>query len=889
MMKRTTVLLALLFVMSLLEVPPALGQEPLFDTRREYLTAFLAYELLCKDLDGDGVPDLILANRDDHCVSVRLGLGGGTFQSASVIGLGEQPKRIALDDLNGDGHLDLAVTMQTRDRVAVLAGLGDGTFKDPTYTLVGDEPDALASGDLDGDGRQDLITGNVGSQDISVLLGNGDGTFQPARQTDVGSWSSCVLPLHFDGDDHLDLVVGLPDIDTVEVLLGNGDGTYNQGDTIPLIYVTDLAQADLNGDGIPDLVALSPLDVRVMFGQASGGFDPAIGLGVNDWPSSLEVSDLTGDGIDDLAIIVNYFSEVLVLPGHSSSILQPAGHYRCGSRSEAIAASDLDSDGDSDLIFANALSSTFSVLHNTGDGTFPLPPAYDAGGEETFKVIPCDLDNDAQTDLAVLNWAGDSIGILLGNGPGTFLPVVTYPTGASPAPLACHDLNADGNQDLITASSDPDTMGVYLGNGDGTLQTAAIYPVNISNFQQILIGDVNGDSIPDAVLLCGFGWGFALFIGDGNGTFTLPMLYKYGGNPYDSAMVDLNHDGHPDLVVLHTLRDSISVLLWTKTGTYQAAVEYSTGDSPRRLAVADLNGDGHQDLCVVNHISDDLTILPGAGDGTFLPALLLPLAHSPNALLCRDLDEDGVLDLIISYENTMPVRKHAVTIHSGVGDFSFDAPIYHGVGGMGVNIFLEDMDGDTVPDLVVECPASISILRGNGNGTYQKTEIYGLGQLPRLGAIADLQGNGYPDLISRDIGDNTVSVLANRTSTFSGTVAAELTCSPSTGSLPLTSFFRTVLTNRYSGYTRRLHGALDVTLAGGRTYSGWRQGRSNIPADRSVTVQWPQIIPDQEPLVGVNYFRFTVTDVTPAPYNQPPYPPAGDFASHSCTITGMMP
>jgi hypothetical protein len=87
--------------------------------------------------------------------------------------------------------------------------------------------------------------------------------------------------------------------------------------------------------------------------------------------------------------------------------------------------------------------------------------------------------------------------------------------------------------------------------------------------------------------------------------------------------------------------------------------------------------------------------------------------------------------------------------------------------------------------------------------------------------------------------------------------------------------------------SRRLLYDITVTLANGQYYPNWRRGWQNVGAGETFTKGWWQSLPAYVPLIGVSDFDLTVTDVTPAPYNQPPYPPAGDTATNGCTVTAV--
>ncbi len=125
--------------------------------------------------------------------------------------------------------------------------------------------------------------------------------------------------------------------------------------------------------------------------------------------------------------------------------------------------------------------------------------------------------------------------------------------------------------------------------------------------------------------------------------------------------------------------------------------------------------------------------------------------------------------------------------------------------------------------------------------------------------------------------------------TSSSTVDAAMTCSPSSGTVPFSTQMNISLTNLYAGQTRRLAGRIDVMIAGGNSYPNWRAGYTNVAGGGSYTSSWIQNIPALATLVGDNLFSLVVEDVTPSPYNQPPYPLSGDTATDSCIVTGVAP
>ncbi len=191
------------------------------------------YSVAVGDFNGDGKPDLATSNSVTQDVSLLLGNGDGSFQTARNFdtGSGGDAFAIAAGDFNGDGKLDLAVANDFRGagtgNVSVLMGNGNGTFQTAqNFDTGGMLSASVVVGDFNRDGKLDLAVASESSASVSVLMGNGDGTFQTARNFAVGGSPVSLAVGDFNGDGKLDLATANVFSDTVSVLLGNGDGTF---------------------------------------------------------------------------------------------------------------------------------------------------------------------------------------------------------------------------------------------------------------------------------------------------------------------------------------------------------------------------------------------------------------------------------------------------------------------------------------------------------------------------------------------------------------------------------------------------------------------------------------------------------------------------------------
>ncbi len=655
--------------------------------------------------------------------------------------------------------LDLAVSNFgdfTTFNIAVLLGNGDGTFRAGGNYATGQYPIFVATGDFNGDGKLDLAVVNRGNgltgvpATVQVLGGNGDGTFQPARDVVAGRGTLSVLSAavgDFNGDGRMDLAVtdsGNPTV--LQVFLGNTDGFFSartsaisaSSDARPSI----LAVGDFSGDGHLDLAVLdaSVGNVFVMIGNGDGTFyrTPA-STPVDLYLNSAAVGDFNGDGKLDLAFTFGE-GDLSILLGNGDGTFQAAGnHFSVGFAPTSVAAADFNRDGKLDIVTASSFEMV-SVLLGNGDGTFVTAPSY-ATHLSPSSVATGDFNGDGKLDLAVANFGSQDVLILLGKGDGTFLPGSAFPT-SRPGLVVVGDFNGDGKLDLAVISPSncgdsfiPGSISVLLGNGDGTFQSAQTV-AEITNPASLVVGDFNGDGKMDLAVAIARGplpcssqpGNVSVLLGNGDGTFQAAQAVAGIANPLFLAAGDFNADGKLDLAVTiprsctgsGCTPGSLSVVLGNGDGTFQAGADYAAGDFPSSVVVADFNGDGVQDLAVASSASGStlVSVLLGNGDGTFQAAK-----------------------------------------NSGEGPpnpaGSFNSYQFLGVG---------DFNGDGKLDLAAIIIDDISVLQGNGDGTFGPAAIFfGAGSLPRSFAAGDFNGDGRLDLAVTG-SSNEVSILINNTS-----------------------------------------------------------------------------------------------------------------------------
>ena len=166
-----------------------------------------------------------MTNNDDGTVSVLLGKGDGTFNTAVTYSVPSNSRFIHTADFNGDGKLDLVACTYEGPDISVLLGNGDGTFQTAVEYTTGKNLVDVAIGDFNGDGKLDMIASANADTNVYLLLGNGDGTFQTAQAIAVGFTTYEIATADLNADGKLDLAVQRTAGDAA-TLLGNGDGTF---------------------------------------------------------------------------------------------------------------------------------------------------------------------------------------------------------------------------------------------------------------------------------------------------------------------------------------------------------------------------------------------------------------------------------------------------------------------------------------------------------------------------------------------------------------------------------------------------------------------------------------------------------------------------------------
>ena len=517
--------------------------------------------------------------------------------------------------------------------------------------------------------------------------------------------------------------------------------------------------------------------------------------------TKVRISDIDGDGKPDIATANFNGNSVSVLRNTSSPgavTFATAIDFAAGTNPISVSIGDINGDGKPDLVSGNDGSNTLSVFQNT---SAPAAISFAAKVDLATGANPSsgigDIDGDGFPDLIAANWVGNSISVLrqlatpitLGTYANTTViagqNAVVTPTAAPSGPshlTVSINTNFTGVLTFnpmtgVVRVTDAKQAGTYLVtikavNIGGT--TTKSFTLTVSNPQArcqnlfgntnvaagfsypgtVAIGDFNEDGKQDiAVANTGPGGKVSIRLGDGLGGFSGTTNVAAGPTPFDIATGDFNKDGHQDIAVANS--GAVAIRLGDGLGGFSAGTDATGLPFPWSIAIGDFNGDGKQDFATGNSDAT-VSIRLGNGLGGFTSMPNVPVGIYPNSIAIGDFNGDGKQDFA-----TANTSANTVSIRLGNGAGGFTGTTNLSVGSSPYSIKIGDFNGDGKQDLAVTNYISswtTSILLGNGSGAFSGTTNVAVGANPGSLAIGDFNADGRQDFVTANYGSDNISV-----------------------------------------------------------------------------------------------------------------------------------
>jgi hypothetical protein len=768
-----------------------------------------ADDILSADLTGDNIPDLAVLTRSSQLI-VLPGMGTGAFGPAQATALAiSNPTDFVAGDFNADGHLDLAVTDNSAGKMYILDGSAGGTFtQEASYYATGDGPRVPIVADFNNDNFADIAVTDDLIGDVSVFLNQRGTGLAPAGEAEVPQQATPLLG-DINGDGTPDVVVrasdgailfrpGIPGQPgkfgaamLVNGMPGNPPQLMPARDIALIQTATGTSIAAVNDVG----------DVLVTYTwQSGGGFAVTPGPQVGPLVTAMAATDLTGDGLTDL-VVTNSTNTAEIL------IQQPNGTF------SVLATPPLDVgfvpssitfisniSGGPDIAITGEVSGDVTIIRNDG-GKFDRLERYRAGQgpydlnqspqgmgmvvspEETAGVVAGNFGSPSGRDLITINPGTGRLDLLSGTGFGTYdNPQSLANVVSDPTAIVSGTLTTQPGAPTFFAvlSSTTDTIHVFEPNGSGSFTEvlspnvngilaaldAGLYPTGLS------IADVNGDGKYD--LLVGNSYGDVLVLyGNGDGTF---QTFQGTGRSTALAAADLGGSGQDSVVVSNESASTVSLQV-SPTGTSFNQGRSNGVVAPGTVQFTDLNGDGIQDMIVVNSGGDDVLVYLGLGNGQFGSAQSFSVGDDPVGLTLADVNSDGLPDLIVANQGSNDV---STLLSSGTGATwtLTSGPRLHAGAGP-VSTAIADVNGDGIPDILVSnsLDNTLSVLTGVGGGFFidAAAKTFTTGSTPGQIVVGHFTSTSSFDVVVLDTGSTSLTLFtgfSESSATNSGTTVS---------------------------------------------------------------------------------------------------------------------
>lgn len=513
-------------------------------------------------------------------------------------------------------------------------------------------------------------------------------------------------------------------------------------------------------------------------------------------PKGVAVADFNHDGYPDLVVANSTANNIAVyLSGPGGTLQAPVTYPSCGTPT-AVLAEDLDLTGLPDIVVTCPFSASnvIQVWLNLGNGTFN--PTVDGvtnivlgTGVSPVSIASGDFNSDGHPDLAVANSGDGTVTLFLSNASVnfTYYTVQTLQGLGTPTAITTGYFNKTGHLGLAVTDSSANVVHILLGDGTGDFAPIGTAPTG-TDPNGIVAGDFNHDGNTDLAVVNAGSGNVSVLLGNGNGSFAAGQTVSTGpttGTGASSIVAsDVYSNGFLDLIVGNTLQNNFSLLINKGNGTFQAAQNYAVPNGPAYLAVGDFNRDGKPDVAVTQMNGNSVSLLinntlptPQPGSLNYGAAKSLASAHGNMAVgvAVADFNLDGYPDFATAY-----FEDNAVRVFTGKKGGGFNTAGTYPVGKQPYWVAAGDLNNDGYPDLVTAntTDGTISVLmnKADGSGTFNAAQTLTVGRLPYQLAIGDLNGDGIPDIVVANYGDNALTILYGPFNTGFQTIQSLPTC-----------------------------------------------------------------------------------------------------------------
>jgi len=662
------------------------------------------------------------------------------------------------------------------------------------YAVAGSALQSMVAADLNLDGYPELITvapSSTGSKLVVSKNTGGTAWFKAASVTSVSQTITGASNVYviasgdLDGDGRKDVVAADYDNGKVLVFL-NEAGTLKQYTAATFAVdanPTSITVADIDGDGKPDIITAgkttNTVSVLRNISSAAGSvnFEPQTKFAVGSAPFWVSVADLDADGKPEIITANSGSNNVSVLKNHtagSSLTFAAAQNFSTGAFPAYVTAADLDGDGKPELAVSNQNDNNVSVLKNnstTGVLAFATSVNYSTGSaSKPVSIAIGDLDADGKPEMAVTNTGNNTLSIFRNNTVSNTInsssfAKADYAAGTDPVSVIIADLNKNAKSDIAVANRTGNSISIFQ-NVIPPVVTAinpaagipgTVVTITGKNFNAAAANNIVYFGATAALVTSATPTSVTVEVPAGATSNTVSVLDKASGLSGFSSAI---------FEVTNAVTDG--------SFAYRTAFTTETGAAPSSVIAADIDGDGHSELISIDP-AGKIYVERNSGQAAIGASLFQNYTFTIDAgvsgVRTADIDGDGKSDLIVSNSTT---NKIYVLLNTSSAGISFATPQSFAAGTNPGSIAIADLDGDGKPDVAVTGKNTdvVTILRNislQGTVLFSPSVALTAGSKISYLTIADLNNDGKPDVITANAGTdaspgNTVTVLYNNTS-----------------------------------------------------------------------------------------------------------------------------
>ena len=624
------------------------------------------------DLDGDGDLDVLGASGSAGKIVWYEQVAMGEFGPARpVTGLAQDVTSICPADLDGDGDTDVLLSSYSNHRIAWCANDGTGDFGAmKIITPFADYAYCATAADLDGDGDLDVLWAEAGDDVVAWMPNDGRGHFGPEQDIDdmpTIAGPTWVDAADLDGDGDLDVLAAMHGEGRVAWYENDGVGGFGpaQNITTAAASVRCVLAADVDGDGDADVLSASQGDDKVAWYENTDGlgtFGPQLVItSAADGTRSVRAADLDGDGVRDVIVASPFDHTVAWFANDGQGVFGPEQAITTTVLAALdVAAADIDGDGDLDALTASAGDDKIAWYENLdGLGSFGVQKVVTTSADYARAVVPADLDGDGDVDLLSASFIDKTVAWYRNlDGLGSFGPEQVVTSAATGYYALVADLDGDADLDLATSVTPAPAKCAWFANldGQGTFGQAQIIPSPAAQSVGLVeVADMDGDGDQDLLRVhFTFPSGTLQWLeNSGAGAFgTAHTIAQSLAGGIITRDADVDSDGDLDLFVL-TLNDDR--LAWYENldglGSFGSEQLIPTDAyEPQAVAPADVDGDGDLDVLLGAWFESPIYWFENLdGQGSFgSQQAIIDTPYQLSAIAAADLTGDGQQDILFA-------------------------------------------------------------------------------------------------------------------------------------------------------------------------------------------------------------------------------------------------